>query len=249
MENISILCYKGTGERDGECDVECRDNDIDEGRIILDGKEFDECLEGDNKVSCRENRCGVCLNGKVKCEENIKYECNHGEWKKTGNCDCSEDGEANENRSAICIDYKWVKCNKQNIGTVVGNSVCIDNNWHRCGGSMYEDGSVTSDNTLLCKNGEWFKCWMDGDVVDSFACSMIDNRMQWTECNTDMHGKTVYSNKLLCIEGDWKGCEEDNGDFCVKGNNSLYRAHLMRCIGDKWDVAICDDTKCFSCSY
>ena len=185
-KNMNYICEDGRWKKTEEV---CGGNVcIEEKNSQIGSVKNEKCLSGGEFVSCNKDKsdCGVCLNGKYKCEEVGKDRkiCEHGEWKPSEKCDCDKIGTISGDKKGLCIDYKWMKCS--NWGDVVENRACLYKDkklWYECNASEEKQGPAVDDK-LLCNKNVWYECKSDAHlnaVVDKMACVKIDGVYKWTK--------------------------------------------------------------------
>ena len=227
-ENMNYICEDGRWKKTEEV---CGGNVcIEEKNSQIGSVKNEKCQSGGESVSCNKDKsdCGVCLNGKYKCEVlgKERKKCEDGEWKPSGTCECP------------------------NWGDVVNNSACLiygeDLKWFACSGNM--KGQTKFEDKLFCSNNKWYECKSDAHlnaVVGKMACVKIDGVYKWTKCNnTDDAKGRENDDKILCNGIDWKVCEKNGTSECVRKNNY---GKLYICDGNKWSDKTCD-VDCNNCN-
>ncbi len=224
-----------------------------------------------DNVSCNADKsdCGVCKNSSTKCEENVSYKCEQGEFHEL---DCPFGCHTDWFGNSICNDCNANQCN--NNESKVGNiKTCTDGTYGQpseckvnnastscqseteCGECLNDTVQCKDNFTLqVCRSGKWedTKC-NSNKICDSVtkqctnSCSVGAKRCEGNElqtCNKD--GEWVKSQ--TCD----KGCSNLACNVCVNNETKCESGSLKTCKSGQWNSQSCgygcyDDSQCNVC--
>ncbi len=241
---------------------------------------FSQCLNGksvslkctnsvNEPVSCSDQKCGGCMNGAKKCENEMVSVCENGLWTEIEHCPsgCEFDVPACITEVVACVNNK-TKC----VSGVMYQ--CISNVWDEkgpCANGCDDFGEKCADTVspnacnegeARCENGSRFVCeaskWVSKETC-AYGCASDGSAFcaPAPECN---EGEALCTGGAIkrCIKGKWTNSQncangascasESMCGVCTDGAVKCESMSVQTCVQGKWTVTQacaydCNDSK------
>lgn len=243
---------KYQNETNNEQSLICKKYDCIDGKYQIDNSFITECQN-----SCTQllDKCGECINGYVRAQNNSEHiciteTCKNGEWK-----------EENHACDASCITTtSEIGVKQEEITETCGE--CIDNKFY------YKD-----DENGICQK---YACQTGKLILEDYACEYACNQSKVDTpegaCGECLNGKVQYATndngiciRSICVKGSWavdnfyncdssclnEGISEDQSDQCgqcVNNREQFYNDDNQICQKKKCENGVYIDDNEFACS-